>query len=203
MSQNKSRFQNGVKNRAVFTAIFISAMIIGFQNCGKVSETVTTTNRKITPLASLSGTTNFIIIEQEVLNQLNPSPNGISTDLIEWKINLSTKQITKRYYEVPENDPAGNISTCTFNNANWLTTLQTLLATSQICHTEIINPPGTVCTQALISNKHSSFKVSNVIYDLGYRTNPCSTYDDICGNQKELYLMTLKDFIIDHQYCNN
>ncbi len=213
-ASRNSKYGESFQSRALLSAIFMAIILIAYQNCGRIQQTPeATSNRKVHTVENLSGRTQFSLLEQEILKthpshdprsntiQLEGQNISLNGELVEWKINLTTKKLTKRYYQVPENDPLGNLVTCTIDSS-WIDTLSGLLATSQVCQFEIFPQPE-ICPQVIESEKHSSFNTPTTTYNLGYRSTPCASYHDICIDQRNLYLVTLFDFVIDHQHCSN
>lgn len=182
------------KFRAVLSAMFFSIVIIAYQNCAqgpsRIVETDGSANRKITVLGKISDANKNIFLDHDSLSENGP---------ISYEIDLKKKLVKKRFYEIPESDPTGNIATCSINDV-WIQTLDLLFKSTEVCFYDVQENSNLICTQEYIY-PHTIFHYKNATFKLGENAKPCNDHHNVCEDKLDLYLVTARDFINDHKNC--
>jgi hypothetical protein len=182
------------KLKYILGGVVVSIILMGYQNCGKVSmdpSSQDTAQEQKPALMDLDGVNNITLLKANE-----------NLDMVSYDVEISTGHVVGRLYDVPANDPANVASHLCLSDAK-RAELEDALKKASVCYFKA-SSEHLSCT---LEYKYPYAVVkdnSGNSYRVGENAKICFDHFDICLDHKDELLAAIQDILadIDTASCN-
>lgn len=176
------------KSKLILGGIVASLILMGYQNCGKVTSS-TSSDGSIEQKPAVAS-----LDDVESLTLLSVKDMGL---VYTYDVNVGTGRVIRTPMDVPPNDPAYEDALLCLS-AEQRAELEVLLQKSKVCFYQRPENSDRVCSMQYVFPYAQIKQI-----DLGV-TNGCSDYHDICSDYRDEFRSAVLEILatIDLSSCN-